>query len=151
MLVMKRADTESTASIARLAAIIVSTASLATESPAAAAVAAFIHGAITRDMANFATYDQIFKRTYICSNRIRHCAFLHPVEDRLPAEDTPWRDGLFLRSDNKLYSLGVRDNRGKDVQPLVIWLAHSQENTPSTKGVTNNSLTSTSTRGGEGN
>jgi hypothetical protein len=61
MLMMKRADTESTASIARLAAIIVSTASLATESPAAAAVAAFIHGAITRDMANFATYDQIFK------------------------------------------------------------------------------------------
>ena len=128
--------TETTASIASLAAIIVSATLLATESSSlTSAVAAFIHGAITRDMANLTTYDKTTRETYIYSNRNLHCAWVHLVEDRLPVEDTPWRDVQFRRSDSKPCSLGVRDNRGKDVQPLFIGVSTGQENnTPSLKG-----------------
>jgi hypothetical protein len=120
--------TETTASIAGLAAVIVATLLTTTESSLlSTSIASFIHRAVAGNVANFAAYE-LDKRCcgiYICSNQSRHCAFHHLVEDRRHplVEDIPWRDVQFHRSGSKPCSLGVLGNLGKDDRLLLLTLA----------------------------
>ena len=113
--------TKTTASIAGLSAIVV--AALLTTKSSTTGVASLVHGTITSNMTNLATYTSAPRPSggkYICSNQNLRCAFHHLAEEHHHlVEGIPWRDGQFHHSGSMPCSWEVQDNLERDDQILL--------------------------------